>query len=87
MVLNRRKEPEPRPSIALLLPALAPGQLVSFSKQQLIDYTAQNPFDRLPDGRPDTAKMTDFFHRAAHDVTVAGKAFAEAYYAAKVKHA
>jgi feruloyl esterase len=31
--------------------------------------------------------MTDFFHRAAHGVTVAGKAFAEAYYAAKVEHA
>ena len=42
---------------------------------------------RLPDGRPDTVKMTDFFHRAAHGVTVAGKAFAEAYYAAKVEHA
>jgi 4-hydroxy-4-methyl-2-oxoglutarate aldolase len=28
------------------------AQLVSFSKQELIDYTAQNPFDRLPDGRP-----------------------------------
>jgi hypothetical protein len=40
---------------------------------------------RLPDGRPDTAKMTDFFHRGAHDVTVAGKAFAAAYYAAKVE--
>jgi feruloyl esterase len=42
---------------------------------------------RLPDGKPDTVKMTDFFHRAAHAVTVAGKAFAEAYYAAKVQHA
>jgi feruloyl esterase len=42
---------------------------------------------RLPDGRPDTVKITDFFHRAAHGVTVAGKAFAEAYYAAKVEHA
>jgi feruloyl esterase len=42
---------------------------------------------RLPDGRPDTVKMTDFFHRAGHGVTVAGKAFAEAYYAAKVEHA
>lgn len=42
---------------------------------------------RLPDGKPDTVKMTDFFHRAAHSVTVAGKAFAEAYYAAKVEHA
>src|SRR5437879_7467400 len=36
----------------LLVPTLAPGQLISFPKQELIDYTAQNPFDRLPDGRP-----------------------------------
>ncbi len=42
---------------------------------------------RLPDGSPDTVKRIDFFHRAAHDVTVAGKAFAQAYYAAKVEHA
>jgi feruloyl esterase len=41
----------------------------------------------LPDGKPDTVKRTDFSYRAAHDVTVAGKAFAEAYYAAKVEHA
>jgi 4-hydroxy-4-methyl-2-oxoglutarate aldolase len=37
---------------ALLPPVLAQAQLVRFSKQELIDYTAQNPFDRLPDGRP-----------------------------------
>src|SRR5258708_22793083 len=36
----------------LLAPTLAPAQLISFPKQELIDYTAQNPFDRLPDGRP-----------------------------------
>lgn len=28
------------------------GQLFSFPKQELINYTAQNPFDRFPDGRP-----------------------------------
>ena len=39
-------------AIALLLPAVARAQLITFSKQDLIDYTAQNPFDRLPDGRP-----------------------------------
>ena len=39
-------------SVALLLPSPARAQLITFSKQQLIDYTAQNPFDRLPDGRP-----------------------------------
>jgi 4-hydroxy-4-methyl-2-oxoglutarate aldolase len=30
----------------------AAAQLISFSKDQLIEYTAKNPFDRLPDGRP-----------------------------------
>ena len=28
------------------------AQLITFSKQDLIDYTAQNPFSRFPDGRP-----------------------------------
>ncbi len=41
----------------------------------------------LADGKPDTVKRTDFSYRAAHDVTVAGKALAEAYYATKVEHA
>ena len=50
-----------RPSTILitLLWALAPtfstsasAQLFSFPKQELMDYTPQNPFDRLPDGRP-----------------------------------
>jgi len=36
-----------------LLPTLpARAQLISFPKQDLIDYTSSNPFDRLPDGRP-----------------------------------
>ena len=39
------------------------------------------------DGKRDTVKVTDFFYRAEHNVTVAGKAFAQAYYAAPVKHA
>ncbi|HZE27658.1 MAG TPA: hypothetical protein VE083_09735 [Terriglobales bacterium] len=39
-------------AIALLVPAAAPAQLLPFPKQDLIDYTAHNPFDRLPDGRP-----------------------------------
>lgn len=36
----------------LLHPNAASAQLITFSKQDLIDYTAANPFDRLPDGRP-----------------------------------
>src|SRR6266566_471758 len=33
-------------------PGSTRAQLLSFSKQDLVDYTAQEPFDRLPDGRP-----------------------------------
>jgi regulator of RNase E activity RraA len=36
----------------LFVTALSHAQLMTFSKQDLIDYTAKNPFDRLPDGRP-----------------------------------
>lgn len=34
------------------MPIGAPAQLFQFSKQQLIDFTVQNPFDRFADGRP-----------------------------------
>ena len=39
-------------AVALLAPRQAGAQLFPFSKQDLLDYTAQNPFDRFPDGRP-----------------------------------
>lgn len=39
-------------SLALLLSGCAHAQLFTFPKQELIDYTARSPFDRLPDGRP-----------------------------------
>lgn len=39
------------------------------------------------DGSADDIKRVDFFHRAAHDVTVAGKALAQTYYAASIRHA
>ncbi len=42
---------------------------------------------KKPDGKRDTAKMVDFEYRAAHDVAVAGKQFARAYYAEPVAHA
>src|SRR2546423_12941478 len=35
--------------------ALAPavrGQIFTFSRERLIKYTAQNPYERFPDGRP-----------------------------------
>ena len=39
-------------TIVWLAPSPASAQLFTFSRQDLVDYTAQNPFDRLPDGRP-----------------------------------
>src|SRR5215469_12458658 len=36
----------------LFVSTFAYAQLFTFPKQDLIDYTAKSPFDRLPDGRP-----------------------------------
>ena len=38
--------------IALLSSTFAYAQLFTFSKQELIDYKAKSPFDRLADGCP-----------------------------------
>jgi regulator of RNase E activity RraA len=51
--------------LASLVPR-ASAQLISFPKQQLIEYTAQNPFDRLPDGRP---KVPDALIDRARDLS------------------
>ncbi|HEU4935980.1 MAG TPA: hypothetical protein VFT39_05970 [Vicinamibacterales bacterium] len=37
---------------ALLTPLLSHAQLFTLTKDQMIELTAQNPFDRFPDGRP-----------------------------------
>jgi 4-hydroxy-4-methyl-2-oxoglutarate aldolase len=50
----------------LLFPAPSNAQLMTFSKQDLIDYTAANPFDRFPDGRP---KIPDDLLKRAHDLS------------------
>ena len=52
--------------IVLLHPISANAQLLTFSKQELIDYTAANPFDRLPDGRP---KIPDALMERARDLS------------------
>ncbi len=39
-------------SILGLFAAVAGGQVFTLSKQELTDYTSQNPFERFPDGRP-----------------------------------
>jgi regulator of RNase E activity RraA len=50
----------------LLLPALANAQLLTFSKQDLIDYTAASPFERFADGRP---KVPDAYLERAKDLS------------------
>ena len=37
---------------ALLMSAAPSAQLFSLSRDQIVEYTAENPFDRFPDGRP-----------------------------------
>ena len=43
----------------------ARAQLIEFSKQQLVDYSEPNPFDRLADGRP---KVPDNLLRQAREL-------------------
>src|SRR5262252_8297889 len=37
---------------AALLPALGRAQIFTLTRDQMIEYTAQNPFERFADGRP-----------------------------------
>jgi 4-hydroxy-4-methyl-2-oxoglutarate aldolase len=37
---------------AITLTATSHAQIFSLTREQMIEYTAQNPFDRFPDGRP-----------------------------------
>ncbi len=37
---------------ALLSPVMSDAQLFTLTRDQMIEYTAQNPFERFPDGRP-----------------------------------
>ncbi|MCC7176439.1 MAG: dimethylmenaquinone methyltransferase [Bryobacterales bacterium] len=39
-------------AVVMALAAPASAQMFAFSKEDLVEFTAQNPFDRFPDGRP-----------------------------------
>jgi 4-hydroxy-4-methyl-2-oxoglutarate aldolase len=52
--------------VFLLLAGAAFGQLFRFTKQQLIDFTAQNPFERFADGRP---KVPDALLARAREIS------------------
>src|SRR6266851_7817222 len=53
-------------AVTLLAPNLLRAQLITFSKQDLTDYTAQNPFERFADGRP---KIPDALLRQARELS------------------
>ena len=38
--------------IVLVIPPGALGQMVTLTREQMLKYTAENPFERFPDGRP-----------------------------------
>lgn len=52
--------------MALLSSTCAYAQLFTFSKQELIDYTANSPFERLADGRP---KVSDTMIKRARELS------------------
>ena len=52
--------------MTLLASGCAYAQLFTFSRQELIDYTAKSPFERFPDGRP---KVPDSLIERARDLS------------------
>jgi feruloyl esterase len=69
------------------LSALGKGYVTAVTDTGHLGNGTDASWVRGPDGKPDAAKVTDFFYRAAHDATETGKAFARAYYAEPVQHA
>src|SRR5512136_2416137 len=59
--------------IVFITPALA--QINSLTREEMIKYTAQNPFDRFPDGRPKVpdALLERFKDMSAEEVMGAGR--------------
>ncbi len=67
MIADRRVGSMAALLAALLTPVLAQGQVFTLSKEQLLEYTAQNPFERFPDGRP---KVPDALMQRAKGISV-----------------
>src|SRR5687768_5711661 len=51
---------------AVLTPVVSDAQLFTLTREQLIEYTAPNPFERVPDGRP---KVPDAFVERARGLS------------------
>jgi regulator of RNase E activity RraA len=72
MIVNRKVGSMPAVAVcayvaAMLAPTLAHAQVFTMSKEQLIECTAQNPFERFPDGRP---KVPDALIQRAKGISV-----------------
>ena len=52
---------------ALMAPVVAQAQVFTWSKEQLIEYTSLNPFERFPDGRP---KVPDSMMQRARGISM-----------------
>ena len=39
-------------NLILLCPMVAPAQVFTFTREEMLRYTAKNPFERFEDGRP-----------------------------------
>jgi 4-hydroxy-4-methyl-2-oxoglutarate aldolase len=52
---------------ALISPASARAQVFALTREELIEFTAKNPFDRLPDGRP---KIPDAMIERARELSM-----------------
>ena len=52
-------------ALVLFAPGHVQAQLLTFPRQDLVDYTSQEPFDRFPDGRP---RVPDELLERAHDL-------------------
>src|SRR5258705_11570290 len=50
--MNNRYATLAAAAVVLLAPAVTHAQLFTLTKEQLIEITSQNPFERFPDGRP-----------------------------------
>lgn len=66
---------------ALATAPYARGQIWSLSREQLIHYTAQNPFDRFPDGRPKVpdALLEKMKEMSAEEITIARHGFTQQF--------
>jgi 4-hydroxy-4-methyl-2-oxoglutarate aldolase len=84
--MNNRYATLAAAAVVLLAPAVTRAQLFTLTKEQLVEITSQNPFERFPDGRP---KVPDALIERARGMsaeeawavfnTQAGRAFRSQY--------